>query len=291
MADAWTRTRPRVFGALLAAVAAGLRGGGHSDQVPLPRMADTFAWVRACTRSPAVPFDAKAVAAAFIRNHARAAEAGFEVSVVAKVIRAWCITRGGAPWEGTASDLNLALYAAAAGHTKVTSADGGRGHNPELNARLDEKRWPSNPRALSAELRRVAPTLREAGIDVRLNVTLPACTRSGASRSGRRRGGRRRPGRGAGRAGGGRRWLRKTGASRRGSEGARGVLSQRLAAPPGPAPGGWLRKRLRKRYAKRDPPKWRFRQLCQRFPPFPVTQRRKFLLKVGEKKRGRGGEG
>src|SRR5690606_39644755 len=80
-------------------------------------------------------------------------------------------------WEGTAAEL-LAL----------------------LNERVDEqtarrKEWPTTPRALSGRIRRAAPLLRYAGVDVQLDQREPG-TGKRLIRSEERRGGRVWSGRG-----------------------------------------------------------------------------------------------
>src|SRR5690606_20998536 len=63
-------------------------------------------------------------------------------------------------WEGTASDL-LATVNDAAGYER---SDGKPGKRPP-------KHWPASPRALAGELKRLAPNLRQAGIEVEFGRT------------------------------------------------------------------------------------------------------------------------
>jgi hypothetical protein len=147
----WARfytARPRILGALLEAVAAGLARLDHVRLSQLPRMADFATWVTAC--APALGWSATAFLEAYNGNRAGAHELVLEASPVTGPLRVFLSEQGGT-WCGTASDLL-----------------------GELSRRLAEREregrkppgWPANGRALSNALRRLAPNLRAVGIDV-----------------------------------------------------------------------------------------------------------------------------
>jgi hypothetical protein len=142
-AELWARfdtARPRLLGALLDAMVAGLRRlpDVHLDR--LPRMADFALWISAC--EPACPWPAGAFLAAYTGNRQAAVEVSIEGDPLADTVRAL------APWEGTAADLL-----------------------GELNRKVPEdvrrrKDWFSRPRQVADALRRLAPALRRVGIEV-----------------------------------------------------------------------------------------------------------------------------
>ena len=138
--------RPAIFGALLTAVAHGLREFPGTRLARLPRMADFARWAVACegAHSPAGTFEE-----AYSANRDCAAEEVAEADLVATAIRAEMDRR--TVWTVTASSL-LASLSEAVG-------EGGR----------KQKGWPSTARGLSGQLRRVAPVLRRLGIGVAFN--------------------------------------------------------------------------------------------------------------------------
>jgi hypothetical protein len=147
----WPRFReaqPRVLGALLDAVSAALANKGNVRLTSKPRMADFAAWVVAA--EPVLGWPGGAFLASYLDNRATANTAALDESVLAPLIVA--LMTGQDSWQGTAKDL-LA----------------------ELEDRADERTrkrrdWPSTPRKLSGDLRRLAPNLRRcAGLEVRFD--------------------------------------------------------------------------------------------------------------------------
>jgi hypothetical protein len=142
--------RPRVLGALLDAVAHGLRSQCDIDRRPrrLPRMADFMLWATACETAlwPAGTF-----ARAYNANRRSAMESIVEADPLASWVRE--VTADQTTWSGTASDL--LRFSSDVSKRSVT--------------------WPKNPRALAGRLRRVQASLRSLGIEI-------AFTREGASR-------------------------------------------------------------------------------------------------------------
>ncbi len=140
---AFEAARPAILGALLDAVAEGLRRLPDVRLPGLPRMADFALWATACETA----FQPEGT---FMQAYAVARETAVETAIeadpVAEAVRGFMADRTG--WTGTAADLLEALTPAA-GERAVRS-----------------KAWPATPRALSGRLRRLAPILRRLGIDV-----------------------------------------------------------------------------------------------------------------------------
>jgi hypothetical protein len=134
--------RPRVLGALLDAVATGLRELPHTRLERLPRLADAAVWWAAC--EPTLPWPAGSILAAHERGRSEAAATTLEASAVGAAVLALLAMRGG--YEGTAGALLEALA----------------GHASEATLR-DRHRWPQSARGLAGALRRLAPALRRAG--------------------------------------------------------------------------------------------------------------------------------
>lgn len=135
--------KPRLLGALLDAIAMGLKRLPETRLPRLPRMADFAIWATACETAlwPAGTF-----MAAYDNNRADAVESVIESDPVAAAVRALMNNR--TSWSGTATEL-LAALANAAGERIAKS-----------------KTWPGDARALANRLRRVATFLRQVGIAV-----------------------------------------------------------------------------------------------------------------------------
>ena len=134
------RARPRILGALLDAVACGLRTLPHVMLKCKPRMADFALWSVAV--EPACPWPGGTFLDAYARNRQGAVEVTLDGDPVADAARAI------APWSGTATELLV-----------------------ELNKRTPEnitrrKDWFSRSRQVSNALRRLAPGLRRVGVEV-----------------------------------------------------------------------------------------------------------------------------
>jgi hypothetical protein len=137
--------RPRILGALLDAVVAGLEHLPTTRLAKLPRMADFALWASAC--EPAL-WPAGTFWAAYTGNRVDAVDKVIDADPVAAAVRRFMETR--TEWSGTASDLLGALA----------------GQEGERAAR--SRSWPSSPQVLSGRLRRAATFLRGTGIDVDL---------------------------------------------------------------------------------------------------------------------------
>jgi hypothetical protein len=139
---------PLIFGALLDAIAVGLKTLPDVKLNRKPRMADFAKWVVACEGG--LPWEAETFLRAYDGNRAEALETILESDAVAAAIRNLLATHHN--WEGTAGDLLKAVNAAAAEETRKA------------------KDWPKTPRGMSGALRRAAPGLRKFGCRVELGA-------------------------------------------------------------------------------------------------------------------------
>jgi hypothetical protein len=132
-----------ILAAALDAVSAAVRTLPTTSIDGLPRMADFALWATAAESG--LGLQAGDFLAAYRGNRATANDAALESSPVAKHILALAET---GVWEGTAGELleHIATLA------------------PEAETR--GKTWPKNPRSLSGTLKRLAPNLRAAGVEI-----------------------------------------------------------------------------------------------------------------------------
>nr|MDQ5827309.1 hypothetical protein [Chloroflexota bacterium] len=139
--------RPAILGALLAAVSGALR---HCDDVRLarlPRMADFAQWATAAESH--LGLAKGSFMAAYTGNRADSNDLALEATPVAAAVLSFVETEG--CWLGTSSDLLKELV-------KRTAEDVQR-----------QKGFPKGANSLSGILKRLAPNLRAAGV----NVTRP----------------------------------------------------------------------------------------------------------------------
>jgi hypothetical protein len=139
---AFEAARPMLLGALLDAAVTGLARLDSVRLAQLPRMADFARWVSAA--EPALPWQEGRFLAAYLANRARANDLALEGSLISPHLQT--IAAGG--FSGPLADLLLAL---------------GNEAGEALTRRKD---WPQSSRALSGELRRIAPNLRAVGVEV-----------------------------------------------------------------------------------------------------------------------------
>jgi len=137
--------RPRILGALCAALAGGL---AYRDRVKppggLPRMADFASFVLAAEAAGALPWAPGRFLEALTANRGAAAVIGLERDMVASAIAGFLAEVGA--WTGTASQLLATLEA----------------RLPEGARRA--KAWPKAAHVLTGMLPRREPLLREAGV-------------------------------------------------------------------------------------------------------------------------------
>jgi hypothetical protein len=139
--DAFEAAAPHIVGALLDAIAFGLKRESSVRLNRLPRMADHALWVRAC--EPCLWQEGLHMQV-YDRNRAEAAETVLDADPVAMALRSYLDARSES--TTTSADLLKMLTDVVPEHVK-------RG-----------KDWPPNARALSGRLRRLAPALRGIGI-------------------------------------------------------------------------------------------------------------------------------
>jgi hypothetical protein len=147
-AELWRQfeeVRPRVLGALLDAVSAALRNLPGTRLTSKPRMADFALWVTAA--APALGWSAETFLSAYARNRGHGTALALEGSILAQPL--FALVEQNAPWQGTARQLLDALEA---------------GHADDQTRR--HRDWPTTPRKLAGDLRRLAPSLRAAGVEV-----------------------------------------------------------------------------------------------------------------------------
>jgi len=135
--------RPRVLGTLLDAVSAALRNLERVSLRELPRMADFAVWVSAAEET--LPWRPGAFVEAYAGNRADADGLALDADPVAVVVRDLMATRE--EWSGTATELYATL-------ADLVDEDVRR-----------SRAWPSAPNSLSNRMKRIAPSLREAGIE------------------------------------------------------------------------------------------------------------------------------
>lgn len=132
---------PRIFGALLSALAVCVSCANDVKLDPMPRMADFAQWAYAGL--PVLGFRPNDFTDAYMANQDAGLQLGLESSPVGRALVA--LMERQREWEGTTTDL-LGMLA---------SIDG-----------VDQRsrQWPKTPRMLTAQLSRLGPALRSAGI-------------------------------------------------------------------------------------------------------------------------------
>jgi hypothetical protein len=139
------RAKPRLLGAALDAVSAGLRTLGTVRPKKLPRMADFALWAEACLRGAGHKADA--FFTAYEANRKDVNALSLEASPVAQVLLR-LLAGGPMSLEGTAGELLERLNGVA------------------TDTERKQKGWPAKGHVLSGQLRRAAPNLRRAGVEV-----------------------------------------------------------------------------------------------------------------------------
>jgi len=139
--------RPRVFGALLNAVSCALKNEGNVKLETMPRMADFARWVVAA--EPALGWKPGTFMEVYGDNISASVELGLENDLIAEAVLN--LTREDAEWQGSCTEL-LDILAERVSE-KMTRA----------------KAWPKTPAILSSKLRRLAPTVRRIGVEIRFN--------------------------------------------------------------------------------------------------------------------------
>jgi hypothetical protein len=147
---AFEAQRAGILGALLDAVAHGLRELPHTTLNEYPRMADFVKWMTACEQAL---WQRGEFAEAYKVNRAKATEDIIEADLVASAVIAFITYRAEHDdlysWEGETKEL-LDLLGR---HVTESQRDG--------------KHWPKATNALSGRLTRAMPALRKSGIEVK----------------------------------------------------------------------------------------------------------------------------
>jgi hypothetical protein len=163
--------RPAILGALFDVVSTALRNFGTVQLQNAPRMADFAKWALAA--EPALTSERGAFLRAYDENRTAAIDFSLEHSPVAAAIRSLLENTG--EWRGKTQELLTAI-------SNRVGEDVRR-----------EKDWPKTARALTNALKRLAPSLRGAGIewtppdrknsrrDLQLTRTLDATGRTGCT--------------------------------------------------------------------------------------------------------------
>jgi hypothetical protein len=143
---------PKIFGALLDGLVAGLRNAKNLQIPSLPRMADVTRWGEACTQAY---WKEGTFVDAYRRNISRAVHIAIEASPVAGAIvdfvKTLSMDAGGQrTWRSTATALLEAL----------TTSVGDK--------KAKERGWPKRPNTLSSKLRLSASSLRRVGLVIDL---------------------------------------------------------------------------------------------------------------------------
>ena len=145
--------RPGIFGALLDAVAHGLRELPNTKLDEKPRMADFALWMTACEGAMWSP---DTFATAYAGNRKKAVSDVIEGDTIATTLRSFMQKQPDKEWFGTATGL-LAALGEFVGEEKRKN-----------------KEWPSSPRALRNRLQRMQAVLRKVGIAMEFDRTRSA---------------------------------------------------------------------------------------------------------------------
>ncbi len=138
--------RPKIFGALLDAVSCALRNVEDVRLERLPRMADFAVWVVAAEE--ALGWEQGTFMAAYSGNRKVATEAALEADPVAVALMKILELQADNEWRGTSEALLERLGEKVSDDVRRLKA------------------WPKAANALSRRLNRLAPLLREAGIEL-----------------------------------------------------------------------------------------------------------------------------
>jgi hypothetical protein len=141
---------PYLLGALLDATVIALRNFPNVRIAESPRMADFARW--AVAAEPGLPIAAGSFLARYMQNRQNAHALALEGSPLTIAIQNLMASR--TTWQGTATVLLQQLVCLRTSQQDSLYGNGTRAPNG----------WPSNAQKLSAQLRRLAPNLRDIGI-------------------------------------------------------------------------------------------------------------------------------
>jgi hypothetical protein len=138
--------RPRILAALMDAVSCALRNVENVQLDELPRLADFAEWVVAAEE--ALGWEPGTFMAAYCGNRKAANEAALEADPVAVALMKVLERQAKHEWRGTSETLLEKLGETVSDEVRRTKA------------------WPKAANALSRRLNRLAPQLREAGVEL-----------------------------------------------------------------------------------------------------------------------------
>lgn len=140
----WDAAAPRVLGALLDGLSAGLRDIDATTLPEMPRLADFALWITACEAG--LGWEPGAFMAEYADNRRNAADSAFEADTVAVAIFDLAKASGSDGWRGTPTDLLEAL-------------------NMKVSETIKRSRaWPMTAQGLGNRMERAAPLLRARGV-------------------------------------------------------------------------------------------------------------------------------
>jgi hypothetical protein len=134
---------PEILGGLLDSVSSAMRNLPGVELKAVPRMADFCEWVIAA--EPGLGWKPGTFLRIYRQNRTEANTIALDASAAVPAVMK-LVEQGN--WEGTATDLQEALNELVSDHKRKSPA------------------WPKSARAVSATLKRLAPNLREVGVDV-----------------------------------------------------------------------------------------------------------------------------
>ncbi len=135
---------PKIRGALLTAVSAGIRHLPTVERPSLPRMADFALWTAACESN--LPWPQGAILDAYNANREVSIDLALESDSVATALLD--LMNDQKDWQGTAAELLTQL------------------EERTTERAIKAQAWPKNAQALSGRLKRAATFLRKVGIEV-----------------------------------------------------------------------------------------------------------------------------
>ncbi len=142
----WEKARPRVLGAICAALSTALKNIGKTRLARSGRMADFEKWITAA--EPGLDWELGTFSRAYLSNRKDSAETAFEGDLVAMAIRELLVSDDCYYWTGTATELLNRLGVIVGESTR--------------QMRL----WPKTAQGLGNSLERSAPLLRGKGITI-----------------------------------------------------------------------------------------------------------------------------
>jgi len=140
----WDAAAPKVLGALLDGLSAGLRRIETTTLPELPRLADFALWITAC--EPGLGWEAGAFMTEYLENRSNAADSAFEADTVAVAIFDLAQAFSADGWRGTPTELLETL-------------------NIQVSETIKRSRaWPITAQGLGNRMERAAPLLRSRGV-------------------------------------------------------------------------------------------------------------------------------